>query len=74
MHMQIDRGCSLILSSTKGGGGLGNADIGRQRREGGANKRGSVTQMLTLAVRRGGDCGGQGIPEITDKKASSGKI
>ena len=39
-----------------------------------ADKRGSVTQILTLAVRRGGDWGGLGNPETTDKKASRGKI
>ena len=80
MHMQIDRGCNLILSSMKGGGGLGIADIADKEGRGVrqimtlADKRGSVTQLLTLAVRRGEDWGGQGNPEITDKKASRDKI
>ena len=39
-----------------------------------ADKWGSVTQILTLAVGRGGDWGGPGNLEITDKKASRGKI
>ena len=38
MHMQIDRGCSLILSSTKRERGLGNAYIGRLGGEGGEAK------------------------------------
>ena len=79
MHIQIDRGCSQILTrgGQKGEGGWEMLTLSDEERRGVrqiltlADKRGSLTQILTLAVRRGGYWGGRGQcnPKITDKKA-----